>query len=130
MTRPRLVRTSDFPYHVSARTNNKDWFYVPQEQCWNFFSEVLCKLTEIYGVHLHSFVLMSNHCHLTLSTPRLNLDLAMRYLFTEVSRRIAQHSGRINHIFGGRYKSSVMINPMGWAYVYKYVYRNPVRALA
>lgn len=128
MARRPLIRTSDFPYHVTGRSNNKEWFYVPMMQCWDAFEEVLIATEVAYGIELHSFVLMSNHFHLTVSTPNKNLDEAMRYLLTEVSRRLRRISNRINHIFGNRYKWSVLTNPVAWSYVYKYVYRNPVTA--
>src|SRR5690606_37384226 len=97
-------------------------------QCWEAFDEVLRKTVENYGIHIHCFVLMSNHLHLGVTTPYGNLDAAMRYLLTEVNRRIRKISGRINHIFGGRYKRSVVTDPVHWAYVYKYIHRNPVKA--
>ncbi len=52
----------------------------------------------------------------------------MRYLLTESSRKIARASDRINRIYGARYKWTVLHSARDFAYVYKYVYRNPVRA--
>ena len=52
----------------------------------------------------------------------------MRYFLTESSRRIVRGSGRINHVFGARYKWSWLPGSYELAYVYKYILRSPVRA--
>jgi putative transposase len=128
MPRPILFRTRDFAYHVTARSNNKEWFYVPTEACWNIFCGQLSDSAQKYQLLVHAFVLMSNHYHLLVSTPLGNLDDAMRHFQTQVSRSIQRWSTRINHVFGGRYHWSVLGDSCALAYVYKYVYRNPVRA--
>ncbi len=89
---------------------------------------VLARATERYRTEIHSFVLMSNHYHLVVSTPQRNLDLFMRYFQTESSRHIQRAAGRINHVFGGRYRWSILSTSQSVAYAYKYTLRNPVRA--
>ena len=37
-------------------------------------------LPERFGVRLHTYVLMPNHYHLQIETPRLNLSEAIRWL--------------------------------------------------
>lgn len=128
MPRKNLLRTKEFAYHVSARSNNRDWFYLPQTLVWKIFAEKLHQTCEAYSLDIHAFLLMSNHFHLLATTPLKNLDKAMRYLLTEVCRSIQRTSGRINHVFGGRYKWSVLESNWAFAYALKYVYRNPVRA--
>jgi REP element-mobilizing transposase RayT len=127
---PRALTPKDgfFPFHVTARSNNKDWFSIPIESCWRIFQQHLVEFSNRYHVEIHSFVLMSNHFHLLVTTPDKNLGQAMRYLMTEVSRDIARAAGRINHVFGGRYKWSWLVTEQSIAYVYKYIFRNPVRA--
>ncbi len=75
-----------------------------------------------------AFVLMSNHYHLIALFPHCNIGSAMNYLQREVSRSIGKRSGRINHVFGGRYKPCLIANTQYLEHVYKYVYRNPVEA--
>ena len=45
-----------------------------------------------------------------------------------VSRTINSQSGRINHVFGGPYKASLIRTPDQYFHIYKYVYRNPIQA--
>ena len=71
---------------------------------------------------------MSNHYHMVVRTPLSNLDVVLRHFQTEAARKIQKYAGRINHIFGGRYKWSYLPNAAAVACAYKYVLRNPVRA--
>jgi putative transposase len=89
---------------------------------------MLSRSAERYQTEIHTFVLMSNHYHLLLSTPQANLNAFMRYFQTETCKQIQRETNRINHIFGTRYKWSVLGEPSYMAYAYKYVLRNPINA--
>jgi putative transposase len=128
MPRRTLFLTDKFPYHVTSRSNNKEWFYIPINEVWHIFHEGLSKVVSDYQVHIFAFVLMSNHFHLILETPQSNLGHIMRDLLTFVSKKIQRSALRINHVFGGRYKWSLLDSSFATAYVFKYVLRNPVRA--
>jgi putative transposase len=128
MPRKQLPRQSDYPYSLTARSNNREWFDLPIEQCWNIFVECISLTMETYGIETHCFILMSNHFHWLVSTPNKNLGDAMRFFMTESSRRIARATGRINKIYGTRYKWSVVGSPHYFANSVRYYYQNPVRA--
>lgn len=128
MPRKPLILSSEAPYHISVRSNNRDWFQVPLEDIWFFFSECLINTQSLFSCDYYAFVLMNNHFHLLMGTPKANLGEAMRHLLTEASRRIARASNRINKIFGARYRWTILHDPQAFAYVLKYDYRNPVRA--
>jgi REP element-mobilizing transposase RayT len=128
MAREPLYRTNKFYYHVTARSNNREYFYVPPQESWNIFTRSLSKAAEKYKANIHTFVLMSNHFHMLISTPESNLDCVMRYSLAEATRSIQKQTSRINHIMGARYKWNVLVDPYSLAYVYKYVFRNPVLA--
>lgn len=81
-----------------------------------------------YQLRIFNFILMNNHFHMLAETPLANLGDVMNYFLREVSREIGKKSGRINHIFGGRYYATLIREPYYFAHAYKYVYRNPVRA--
>jgi putative transposase len=128
MPRKKLIITKNRPYHVTNRSNNREWFYLPMDETWDIFCRILSVCTTRYETEIRSFVLMANHYHLILSTPFGNLSEVVRYLKTESSRAIQKKCGRINHIFGGRYKWSALLSDSAIAYAYKYVARNPVSA--
>ncbi len=128
MPRAKLFRTSRFAYHVSVRTNNREPFPIPLRACWNILTSALAKSQKRYGVEVHAFLLMGNHFHLLLSTPHENLDRFMSHFSSTSAVRLAYASGRSNHLFGTRYKPTVLETAYSLAYVFKYIYRNPVRA--
>jgi len=128
MPRKHLFRTNEYPYHISARSNNKDWFQIPMDQCWEIFAEVIAETANRYNFKTHLFVLMDNHFHWILSTPDANLDEGMQYFMTQTSWRIARASNRINKIYGARYKPTLILTTAHYANAHRYVYLNPVKA--
>ncbi|WP_374076224.1 transposase [Bdellovibrio bacteriovorus] len=129
MPRKPLIYTSEFPYHVTARSNNKEWFYLPISECWRVFTSSLVEIHQRFGFEIHAFVLMSNHYHL-LGQCSQDHDLGevMAWFQKSVSRQINKKAGRINHIFGGAYKASLISHDYHYSHVYKYIARNPVTA--
>lgn len=128
MSRRRVIRSSEFPYHISARSNNREWFGLQPELLWEIFSDYLYLAQKMFNLEIHAFVMMSNHFHLIVRTPEANIDEVMRYFMRETSRVIAFELGRINHIYGGPYKPSLISDYRYYVNAYKYVLNNPVRA--
>lgn len=128
MPRKNLIRTDQFPYHVTNRSNNKEVFPLELEDLWPIFIKTLAETRIKYPFELYCFVLMNNHYHLLIQTPELNLDKIMHNFNLKLSKKIAQKSGRINRIFGARYKWSLVNTNEYFSNVYKYIYQNPLRA--
>jgi putative transposase len=128
MPRKNLIRQNLYPYHVTTRTNNKDWFKIPLAHVWDLFLNSLEFAYAKYKVKIHSFVLMSNHYHLLISTPNEDIDLFMMHLNREFSRLIESKSGRINHKFSNRYKWTIIGKESYLYNVSRYIYQNPVSA--
>lgn len=128
MPRKHVIKSSVFPYHICARSNNQDWFSLPLEETIDIFAQVTSRTQEQYKFRFELFTLMSNHFHMIISTPNENISEGMRYFMTESSRGIARASNRINRIFGQRYHWTIIRDPAHYAVVYKYVARNPVAA--
>jgi putative transposase len=128
MGRKNLIRASYLPYHVTARTNNKEWFDLPLCEVWLLIQNALKEAEEIHHVEIVSFVLMGNHYHMLLITPESNLDSFMYEFNKRLSLKIRKSTGRINKIFGGRYKWCLIQSQNYFLNCYRYVYQNPVRA--
>ena len=126
MPRKPLIRTSDYPYHIYARSNNRENFFIPIRDVWEIIMAEIRTVNKRYLAQVHAFVLMLNHFHMIMTTPNENIDAIMNYLLREVSRKVGRYSRRINHIFGGPYRWSLIQNEAYYAHVYRYVYRNPV----
>lgn len=129
MPRKKLIYTHEFPYHVYARSNNREWFYLPINETWDIFVSELNRTFTEYKMSLHAFVLMSNHYHMLVTAdPSYSLGEAMCELQKSVSRRINKVAERSNHVFGGPYKAALIKNSKDFSDVLKYIYRNPVKA--
>ncbi len=128
MPRKSIIRTSEFPYHVTIRTNNKDWFDLPLKEVWSLCLTNLKTASSKVNVNIQSFVLMNNHYHLLIWTPNCDLDKFMYYFNSGLSKGVRKSTGRINRIFGDRYHWSLIKDQNYYELVQKYIYRNPIRA--
>lgn len=128
MPRKPVVYSDEHPYHVTARSNNKEWFEIPLNDCFDIHTHYLNESIKRFKINPHAFVLMNNHFHMLVTTPKANIGEFLRYFLTESSRHIRKQSGRINHIYGGRNHKSLILEPHYYAHCLKYVLRNPIRA--
>lgn len=128
MGRPRAILQSEFPYNVSARCINRDWFEVPLDHVWEILCSELHLTAIIYNLKIHCFVLMGNHFHLIVSTPDANISVAMKRFMEVTSKRIGKQSNRINRIWGARHYKTIIETYPYYMNAYKYIYFNPVRA--
>lgn len=129
MPRKPLPISHLFPYHVLARANNQDWFYLELDECWQVFCSVFNTASLRFQLQIHAFVLMSNHYHLIATTSeQYPLPKVMEWVQRSANRIIHQQSGRTNHLFGGPYKASLITKEAYYFNALKYVYRNPITA--
>ena len=128
MPRKALFRTSEFPYHVVSRTNNKSFFSVPINQVWGIFINCLEKTQTQYGIQTYHFILLSNHFHWIFKTPNENIDFVMQYTLRESSKKIQWIANTTGHLWGSKYKYTVINSDEYHKHVVKYDYRNSVRA--
>lgn len=128
MARANTILQSDFPYNISGRCINRDWFEVPLEEVWTILCEELYMATILHNLQVHSFVMMANHYHLIVTTPHANISQAMKRFMEMTSKRIGEKSWRINRIWGTRYYKSILGRHSYFLNAYKYNYFNPVKA--
>jgi len=128
MPRKICIHRTDCPYHVVARTNNREWFQLDLGEVWEIFEDQLFFIHHAYGIRIHCFVLMINHFHLIISDPENKITKAMRWLMTETSKEIGRRTGRKNRIYGQRNYKCLISSYHYYMHAYKYVYRNPVEA--
>lgn len=128
MPRVKTISQSNFPYNITARTINKDWFKLSLTQVWDIFSEELYLTNKYFDLEVHSFVLMSNHFHLIASTPGANISDCMYYFMKNSSLRLTRAGNRINQTFCGRYYKTILQHHSYYLNAYKYNYLNPVMA--
>lgn len=128
MLKTNLVKTNLFPYHVTTRTTNKEWFDIPIHNMWEHCLKAVKHANELYPVEIISFVLMSNHYHLILRTPNSNLEFFMYEFNKYLALNIERRSGQKNKVFDGHYRWCLIRSKTYLYNCYRYVYQNPVRA--
>ncbi len=75
---------------------------------------------------LHQYVLMANHFHLVLETPRGNCSPFMQSLLTSYTVYFNLRHGRHGHLFDGRYKAKLVEGDEYLLGLSRYVHLNPV----
>ncbi|MBO9666605.1 MAG: transposase [Bdellovibrio sp.] len=128
MARIHFENHPEFPYHITARCINRDWFGEDPSEIWKIMSRQLYFVNFAFNLKIHAFVLMGNHYHLIARSPDANLSQAIGYFNRETSREITGISGRINQTYGSRFHRSLIGSPLYYLHAYKYLYRNPVEA--
>ena len=98
------------------------------KEIWQISIEAFREALEKHPCVIHAFVLMSNHYHLLISTPEANIDQFMFEFNRNFSLLVREKTLRVNQIFGGRYKWSLVDKSSYLANVIRYIYRNPVDA--
>lgn len=128
MPRKYTSTTSTFPYHINARTVNREPFATGLDSTWSLMSDYLYLTSQAFELSIHSFVLMPNHFHLLVTAPPGNLSPALNHFMRETAREMSRLSGRSNQTYGSRNHKTVVESSHYFLNAYKYVYRNPVKA--
>lgn len=128
MPRKTLIRTADYPYHVTMRVNHKEWFSIDLNDVWEHVKSSFKYAKKKRHVKIHAFVLMNNHYHMLISTPDANIDEFMYFFNKKLSEYIRRQSGKINRMFGGNYHWSLITSNRYLHNVIRYIYQNPIRA--
>src|SRR5258708_2978389 len=120
----------EFPgaiYHVINRGNYRSWIF-KEEKTKGAFEECLFAACKRSGWRLHGFVIMGNHYHLALETPKGNLVSGIQWLQSTFANRFNRLRGERGHLFQGRYKSILVEAGSALGQVCDYQHLNPVRA--
>jgi putative transposase len=128
MPRKPKPRSNDFPYHLTARTNNRDAFHCPLDRVWRIMLEGCAEIKLLYESEIHALVLMPNHFHMLMTTPCAEIGVVMKRFMQSVTASINRFSNRTGRVFSGRYHGSLINSEVYFAHAYIYVLRNPVRA--
>jgi putative transposase len=120
----------EFPgaiYHVINRGNYRSWIF-RTEGAKVAFEKCLFEACERGEWLLHGFVLMGNHYHLAVETPKGNLVAGMQWLQSTFANRFNTLRGERGHLFQGRYKGLLVEAGEALGQVCHYLHLNPVRA--
>jgi REP-associated tyrosine transposase len=126
MARPLRIEYPGAHYHVTSRGNErKDIFKDDTDR--EKFLDLLARVVEEFHVRIHCYVLMSNHYHLLVETPKGNLNRVLRYLNGVYTQSFNRRHKRVGHLFQGRYKAILVEKESYLLELSRYVHLNPWR---
>ena len=127
MARPLRILYEGAFYHVTARGNERRKVFLSHTDYEKFLS-YLTEAINKYGVLVHAFVLMTNHYHLLVETPKANLSSFMHTLNSAYTTYFNIKRYRSGHLFQGRYKAILVDADNYFLELSRYLHLNPVRA--
>lgn len=126
MTRPLRILVPGGFYHVTCRGNDRRAIFRDDRDRAVFLEKLRGSLAN-YQVDCHAYVLMSNHFHLLVSTPKSNLPEFMRHFNISYTAAFNRRHRRVGHLYQGRYKAILVDQDSYLLELSRYVHLNPIR---
>ena len=126
MARPLRIEYSGAYYHVTSRGNERKAIFRDDRDRERLL-ELLARAVKDFHLRLHGYVLMSNHYHLLVETPRGGLSRALRYLNGVYTQAFNRRHRRVGHLFQGRYKAILVDKDAYLLELSRYIHLNPLR---
>lgn len=126
MGRPLRIEFPGALYHITSRGNEKKEIYRDDLDRMKFL-EILKDYHDRYGILIHSYILMDNHYHLILETPKGNLLKIMHGINGSYTGYFNRRHKRAGHLFQGRYKAILVDKDSYLVQLSRYIHLNPVR---
>ena len=114
-------------YHVINRGNYRSWIF-EEEGAKRAFVDCLLEACTRCEWTLHAYVVMGNHYHLAVETPKGNLSAGMQWLQSTFANRFNRFRDVRGHLFQGRFKAILVEDGDALGQVCHYIHLNPVRA--
>ena len=129
MPRPPRMDFPDALYHVTTRGNGRAEIFWSDEDRQRFLGQLSHHL-QMTGVALYAYVLMDNHFHGLVRTPRANLSAFMQRLLTAYALYARYQQRRPGHVFQGRFKAKLVEDDVYLRGLTRYIHLNPVKIAA
>src|SRR5438093_2105858 len=126
MARPLRIEYPGAYYHVTSRGNERKAIFRDDRDRERLL-ELLARAVKHFHLRLHGYVLMSNHYHLLVETPRGGLSRALRYLNGVYTQAFNRRHRRVGHLFQGRYKAILVDKDAYLLELSRYIHLNPWR---
>jgi putative transposase len=125
--RARLI-LANIPLHIIQRGNNRQACFFSEEDYHRYLAW-LTKYAAEAGCQVHSYVLMTNHVHLLISSDELDsAGLLMKALGQRYAQYVNRTYKRSGTLWEGRYKSCLVHEEEYLLTCQRYIELNPVRA--
>ena len=127
MARPLRIEYSGAFYHITSRGNEKQLIFFTDQDRKKFLNLLKLVIDRTDWI-CHSYVLMGNHYHLLIETPKPNLSRGMRQLNGVYTQFFNWNHNRVGHLFQGRFKALLVEKDNYLIELCRYLLLNPVRA--
>jgi putative transposase len=127
MARKNRIQFHGASYHVGNRGVARAAVFHSDEDRHQFIA-TLAGVVEEHGWRCSSYCLMTNHYHLTLTTPEPNLGAGMGRLNQLYAQWFNRRHDRVGHLFQARYWSQIIDTDGAFSDTLRYIVANPVRA--
>ena len=125
--RSRRIEFTGAVYHAIQRGNNKELIFRSNSDRQFFLAELVNSKKQ-FGFKLFGYVLLDNHYHLLLQVGDMPLSKIMQRQNSLYSRYYNRTYERTGHLFGIRYKASIIHDEKYLFTVLRYIHWNPIRA--
>lgn len=128
MARLPRVHLAGVPEHIIQRGNNRQVCFASDDD-FAAYADWLKEYSEAFGVHIHAWVMMTNHVHLLCTaSDNSGISLMMQSLGRRYVRYFNRAYQRSGTLWEGRFKSCLLQEEQYVMAVYRYIELNPVRA--
>jgi len=129
MARPPRIDFPDAVYHVTSRGNGRSVIFWSDADRLRFLGQLADNL-RVTAVVLYAYVLMDNHFHLLVRTPRANLSRFMQRLLTAYALYARYKHRRPGHQLQGRFQAKLVQDDVYLRALSRYIHLNPVKIAA
>lgn len=126
MARQLRIQYPGAVYHITCRGNARQDIYRDNKDR-KAFLEILTESQKIYNIKIYSYVLMSNHYHLLIETPKGNVSDYMRHLNIRYTSHYNRRHKKVGHLFQGRFKGILVDKDTYLTMLSRYIHLNPVK---
>lgn len=127
MSRPLRIEYENAFYHIAQRGIEKKEIFKTDRDKERFLT-YLERSYDRYNSICHTYVLMDNHYHLIIETPKANISKIMHYLNTSYAVYYNTKHERVGPLYQGRYKAVLVDGDEYLHRLSRYIHLNPVRA--
>lgn len=127
MARPLRIEYEGAFYHIVQRGIERRDIFISASDKEKFLS-YLEFAHSCYGAAFHSYILMNNHYHLILETPRANLSKIMHYINASYAAYYNAKRKRTGPLYQGRYKAILVQKDEYLHHLSRYIHLNALRA--
>jgi putative transposase len=122
---PRIEYPGAF-YHVIVRGNQRQDIFIDEQDRIEFLNRVE-RYKQKTGYILYAYVLMTNHFHLLIETPKEAISKIMQLINFTYTQYFNKKYGKTGHLFQGRYKALLCDRNKYLLELVRYIHLNPVR---